>query len=300
MSNPVRRHGSAKRNKASFRQALVNFNRLPKYLRDNEYIVGYYRPGHWSLRQIIGSLFRLHNETFNIWSHLLGFAFFVVLTVITVVCSERLAAEADAQQVTRWPLYVFFGGAMTCLLASSVCHLFGCCSQHVASIIWRFDYVGIAVLIVTSYFPPVYYGFLCLPFWQKFYLWSASLFGAATVVVSLMEVFQTIHFRPVRAVIFSGLGLFGVVPVVHQWAVHNHIPLFQEALIYDLLMGATYLIGAAVYATRIPERWKPGTFDLAFHSHNLFHLCVVIAAYIHYEATIVFIRWRDADQCPMA
>ena len=31
-----------------------------------------------------------------------------------------------------------------------------------------------------------------------------------------------------------------------------------------------------LYAARVPERWKPGAFDVAFHSHQLFHVCVVV------------------------
>jgi len=60
--------------------------------------------------------------------------------------------------VKRWPVYVFTAGAMACLLTSTVCHLFGCCARHVSQLIWRFDYVGIALLIVCSFYPPVYYG----------------------------------------------------------------------------------------------------------------------------------------------
>ena len=60
--------------------------------------------------------------------------------------------------VKRWPVYVFTAGAMACLLTSTVCHLFGCCARDVSQFIWRFDYVGIALLIVCSFYPPVYYG----------------------------------------------------------------------------------------------------------------------------------------------
>jgi adiponectin receptor len=61
------------RNKATRRPSrrLFHWNDLPEYLRDNEYIVTGYRAdtGLWgSLR----SLFRLHNESGNIWTHLCG------------------------------------------------------------------------------------------------------------------------------------------------------------------------------------------------------------------------------------
>lgn len=60
--------------------------------------------------------------------------------------------------VKRWPVYVFTIGAMACLLTSATCHLFGCCAAHLSRFIWRFDYLGIAVLIVCSFYPQVYYG----------------------------------------------------------------------------------------------------------------------------------------------
>ena len=44
-------------------------------------------------------------------------------------------------------------------------------------LVWRFDYAGIVVLIVTSFFPPVYYGFLCEPLLRNFYLLSTLLLG---------------------------------------------------------------------------------------------------------------------------
>lgn len=54
-------------------------------------------------------------------------------------------------------------------------------------------------------------------------------------------------------------------------------------------------VGAAIYALRVPERWWPGAFDLAFHSHQLFHLCVVGAAAVHYRGVRVLLAWRDAS-----
>ena len=53
-------------------------------------------------------------------------------------------------------------------------------------------------------------------------------------------------------------------------------------------------LGAATYALRMPERWWPGAFDLAFHSHQLFHMCVVAAAAVHYRGVRIMLAWRDS------
>lgn len=45
---------------------------LPHWLRDNDYIVKGYRPPLPSIRACFNSIFRLHNETVNIWTHGLG------------------------------------------------------------------------------------------------------------------------------------------------------------------------------------------------------------------------------------
>lgn len=56
---------------------LVEFHSLPAYLRDNEFILGHYR-SEWPLKQIFLSIFSIHNETLNVWTHLIGFFSFSV------------------------------------------------------------------------------------------------------------------------------------------------------------------------------------------------------------------------------
>ena len=52
-------------------KAYTSFNSLPKELQSNQYIVSGYRL-QLSAWESIKSVFGLHNETGNIWSHLLG------------------------------------------------------------------------------------------------------------------------------------------------------------------------------------------------------------------------------------
>lgn len=46
---------------------VVRFEELPEYMKDNEYILNYYR-ANWPLKQALFSIFRWHNETLNVWT----------------------------------------------------------------------------------------------------------------------------------------------------------------------------------------------------------------------------------------
>jgi predicted membrane channel-forming protein YqfA (hemolysin III family) len=49
----------------------------------------------------------------------------------------------------------------------------------------------------------------------------------------------------------------------------------MDRIFLDLLvMAATYLAGACIYVLRIPERFKPGAFDIFLNSHQLWHCFV--------------------------
>jgi adiponectin receptor len=352
---------------------LVEYHVLPEYLRDNEYILRHYR-SDWPLKETVLSIFTIHNETLNIWTHLIGFLFFLALTIYTIrgvpketVLPERLSSmvhmpnRADLHQLhvelvtcfpalanvpsflqdhlphivakcipdsptiaanstqqcfmqilkqelgkeldmmvagaTRTPFLVFMGGAMFCLLSSSFCHLLSCHSSELTYWLWRLDYAGIATMIATSFFPPVYYVFLCQPIWRHIYLTGISVIGITTVAISLVPVFQTAKYRPMRAIAFAAMGLSGIIPGAHKIIFFHHEPVCVQTLWYEIGMGLFYLVGVIIYVTRIPERWKPGFFDIAGHSHQLFHVLVIAGAYTHYRAGLLYMDWRDLHGC---
>lgn len=215
---------------------------------------------------------------------------------------ERAAIFSEVGKLAsihRWPVYLFMLGAMSCMLISSTCHLFACCSEHVSIIMWRIDYTGIALLIVSSFYPPIYYGFLCHPLWSAMYLSTISVLGVITLMACTMPQLGVIRSRTTRAKLFATLGLSGVVPMVHQLLLYKDVPHVQQCVIYLTLMGVTYLFGAWLFATRVPECYFPGRFDFAFHSHQLFHIAVVIGAFFHFQATMVLLDWRETTGgCP--
>uniref|UniRef100_A0ACD5Y619 Uncharacterized protein n=1 Tax=Avena sativa TaxID=4498 RepID=A0ACD5Y619_AVESA len=356
---------------------LIGYESLPEWLKDNEFIHGYYRC-EWPMRETILSVFSIHNETLNVWSHLAGFLLFLCLTVLTamVIPSDGIggtledaparsrsywgdlvamanmtgalkheaaaaclllppaataatdlpgteekiptscppntssspshhhvaliqhdAGRAAADPITRWPLFAYLCGAMVCLLTSSACHLVLCHSERTAYVTLRLDYAGIAALIVTSFYPVVYYSFLCHPGLQRLYMGFITAFGASAVTASLVPAFQAPELRPLRAALFSLMGVSGLVPVAHKLVLYGGRREAVATAGFEALMGALYGAGAAVYALRVPERWFPGRFDLVGHSHQLFHLFVIAGAYAHYLGGVEYLRWRDADRC---
>lgn len=59
---------------------LLLIEELPKDRQENQYVLSGYR-FYRSTKDCLKSLFKIHNETMNIWSHLLGFFFFSYLSV---------------------------------------------------------------------------------------------------------------------------------------------------------------------------------------------------------------------------
>ena len=96
--------------------------------------------------------------------------------------------------------------------------------------------------------------------------------------VTMNPRFRTPQYRPFRAGMFIGLGVSGVLPVLHGLTIYTYKEMNERmGLNWMLLQGVLYIVGAGLYAARVPERWCPGRFDLVGASHQIFH-CFVLAA----------------------
>uniref|UniRef100_A0A0D3GJD5 Uncharacterized protein n=1 Tax=Oryza barthii TaxID=65489 RepID=A0A0D3GJD5_9ORYZ len=196
--------------------------------------------------------------------------------------------------LARWPRTVFLVGAMTCLAVSATAHLLACHSRRFSRLFWQLDYAGIAVMIVASFFPPVYYAFLGRAVAQVAYLSAITALGALVVAALLAPARSSPRLRHIRAGLFVSMGLSGVVPALHAlWLNWGH-PECYLALSLELVMGLVYAAGAGFYVARVPERWRPGAFDCVGHSHQIFHVLVLAGALTHYAATAILIDWREA------
>lgn len=269
----------------------LTWHQLEEWQKDNEYIIRGYRRAQNNWKGCFHSIFGyLHNETVNIHSHLFGAILFLILfftNQLYVVARYPTATWVDS---TMFSIYIL--STVFCLTSSSFYHMAGCHSESVASRCHAFDYSGIITLIVGSFYPGVYYGFFCHPAIRAFYLGSFLLAGLGAAYIVLNPEYAKPTHRGARTTVFIALGLSSAVPVIHALFIYSlHTIQVEMGFQYMVLSGVLYIIGALLYANRIPERLSPGTFDYFFSSHQIFHVMVVLAALTHYNAILTNIEY---------
>jgi len=266
---------------------LLHFEELPIEWQENPYILSGYRflP---TKRQCLQSIFWLHNETCNIWTHILGFVFFMGLGIYSIFSHLEHATIID-----KLMFGVFFMAAAKCLVCSVLYHVFIHCAHiPVMKCAATFDYIGISLLITASILITEYYSFYCSPTLCAFYIIFTSLVGLVPIVCSMFSWFDTKPFRLFRVALFLMLGCSGIFPMTHM--VHLHGFRHMWDFISPLISSVTaYLTGVWIYANRFPEKNWPGKLDrFGIHSHSVWHVCVCVGIYEHYKASLWFFERR--------
>ena len=85
---------------------LGTYEEAPKYLKDNEYIKEGYVINCTTFKKTLRSLFLLHNESVNVWSHRIGAISFFFLIWYTIVFITNLQTQisnirSDASSVAN-------------------------------------------------------------------------------------------------------------------------------------------------------------------------------------------------------
>ena len=141
-------------------QALLVWRQLPEWARDNEYVHGGYRPISYSYRKSIKSCFYIHNESGNIYSHLLATIWMLVLPMYLYPFARTHYPAAGPDDWIIFGLF-FLGGAL-CYALSTGYHAVSNHSHAVHDVYLRLDLLGISIVTAGCFLPGIWYTFPCL------------------------------------------------------------------------------------------------------------------------------------------
>ena len=147
--------------------SLVHWGDLPHWQQDNQFIHTGYRQASYSYSKSWQSILQWHNESVNIWTHLISATLSLPLGAFLYHVLKPRYEQASSADIIA--MSCFFLGATFCLGMSASFHTLSNHSPAVAKFWNQLDYAGISLLIMGSFVPSVYYGFWCHPVKQCAY-----------------------------------------------------------------------------------------------------------------------------------
>ena len=249
-----------------------------------------YRNGDLSTWNVFYSLFTFHNESMNIWSHLIGLICMIIAGISISI--ELFSKGSKFSEIFAVELYIVC--ASICFLLSAVYHWFGCLSELCHHCLLRFDLTGVALLVTGSFLPGVYYGilkllfafnciielvisigFYCIPYAQQVHLILTGL--VFFIGVSAPWLKFEYRGKNVRPFVYAFLVGAGLIPFTHWVIVTPSIIRAYFVKVCNcctknivficwchfqgfLLMFFWYIVGFTFFITNVPECLFPKRF----------------------------------------
>ncbi|XP_035537926.1 progestin and adipoQ receptor family member VII, a [Morone saxatilis] len=244
---------------------------VPHYFRER-YVSTGYRPLNQNWRYYFLSLFQRHNETINVWTHLLAF---LVLLVKLRQLSETVEFVSDPHS---WPLLVLIVSSLTYSACSVAAHLLGSKSEMCHYTLFFLDYVGVAQYQYGSAIVHFYYAVD-----ESLHRYVHGIFMPTATVLSCLSCLGCCYgkycnhslptwVRKVCQVVPSALAyMWDSSPVAKRlmsWSSASN----DTAYIYHFGQVAFFLSCAFFFTYPLLERCFPGRCDFMGQSHQMFHI----------------------------
>lgn len=161
-------------NRPRAKARTVTWKQISEWQFDNKYILSGYRPEKANYLEILTSLTFLHNETCNVYTHLIGA---LVLPLVAGTFLRYLAEpqflNVSSMDYTMFGIY--FWCAEICLVLSALYHLMQPHSHDVEQFWHGMDLLGIVIVTVGTFSSGIYYVFFCEASLQKLHWAIVSL-----------------------------------------------------------------------------------------------------------------------------
>ncbi|CAF1105134.1 unnamed protein product [Rotaria sordida] len=248
------------------------FNDIPTILIE-PFILRGYRSLHQPWSYYWRSLFHKHNETINVWSHLIGI---LHMGYLLYYYNQRLLFYENSHS---WPFAVSLCTAIIMFICSAFAHLLHSKSEIIHRTCFAIDYVGVSLHGFGSGFLHIYYS---APQWyyDKIEYQYVFMLLLLSIFACFLNCFAQYYFHPPypplkRICQFLPCGIlwiYSVIPLIIG-LLSCQFPSDLNSICH-LGQVILFLIGATLFAFDLPQRFWPGALDFIGQSHHLFHLCI--------------------------
>ena len=251
---------------------------MPETLK-KPYIHGYYRCLQQSWSYYLRSVFWFHNETFNIWSHLLPGLYLLFRTL-------HWAGPYDVMNdASIWPVIACGLGFSANLLMSAACHVF--CSRSVLDDYWfyQMDYLGNSLGGIAGG-TGLYFLAGTTQFYTEFGRWPLYLvWVSASGVIIGCTVGRLGTLNKALRLVFNisfagGCLIITQLPTLFRFIQYVHCHETNDDLLLSghIWVPVYMIISVLFYGSRCPESCASGECDIFPQSHTIFH-CLIFRAY---------------------
>ncbi|CAD8136735.1 unnamed protein product [Paramecium pentaurelia] len=287
---------------------IGEYNEAPSYTLDNKYLLTGYRINYNTLGLALKSMFHKHNETCNIWSHLLPLFLFLGLFIYSQIqqiapfISFMKESENHYSDIQLWPLQYCLLCAIILFTISTTYHTFFCVNKTLSCVLLRLDYGGICLVASGGVIPVIQYGFYCNQQIKDIYTFMIILLCILTFISSLFDYMHKEQFVVYKTLIYVMFFTFIFTPVFHLMMFSRYNLLgghfhFNDTENYFLVMLIFLISGITTYATRFPERCYPRRFDIFINSHTIWHIFVVLSYSTTYIMSLNMYTIRENYKC---
>ncbi|XP_062860707.1 membrane progestin receptor gamma-A [Trichomycterus rosablanca] len=278
---------------------VLTINQVPKVFHEDGIISGYRYP-YSSAKDCVLSVFQLTNETLNIWTHFLPTWFFLWKL-------QMVLLKEEWQDSFCWPLLVFLMSCSLYPLASSCAHTFSTMSERARHICFFFDYgalsfysLGSAIIYSSYSFPETWVNSTFHKYYIPTAMFNSIISTALSCYSRLGMPFLEYNYHTIkrasektnanrgkilRIVAFGYPYFFDNIPLLYRMFVCvGEGCTVNEATTVHLQHTTVALLTGFLFASHLPERLAPGSFDYIGHSHQLFHVFAIIGTYFQLTA----------------
>ncbi|XP_075875606.1 membrane progestin receptor gamma-B isoform X2 [Nelusetta ayraudi] len=211
------------------------------------------------------------------------------------------------QDAFSWPLLILLLSSCMYPLASACAHTFSSMSPRARHICFFFDYGAVSFYALGSAIS--YSAYVFPDKWVNglFHQWYLPIALLNTVVCTAMSCYSRLGIpylqydwdsvkrlpeyqspkfsKRLRGVAFAHSYLFDNIPLFYRvfLCAREGCTDNDTNVLHYYHIGLAFLTGF-LFATHLPERLAPGSFDYIGHSHQLFHVCGVVATHFQIKA----------------